>query len=144
MALFTYVYGNDVYDALRANLESGKTIFNQSTAMRNRWVASGQETDIPRATYGDPLGNSRFSDRWIEDGSYLRFKTLSLTYRLPIEPGFLQGMSVWVAVNNIYTFTKYLGADPDVSYGNSALYQGIDAGLTPQSRSYNMGININL
>lgn len=143
-ALFTYVYGNDIYDALRANLESGKTVYNQSTAMQNRWVANGQVTDIPRATYGDPMGNARFSDRWIEDGSYLRFKALSLSYKIPVQSSFLQGVSLWASVNNIYTFTKYLGADPEVSYGNSVLYQGIDAGLTPQTRSFNFGVNINL
>ncbi|HET9571555.1 MAG TPA: SusC/RagA family TonB-linked outer membrane protein [Bacteroidales bacterium] len=143
-ALFTYVYGNDIYNALRANLESGKTIYNQTTAMQNRWVANGQETDIPRATYGDPMGNARFSDRWIEDGSYLRFKTLSMSYDLPIQSTFVQGLTIWGAVNNLYTLTNYLGADPEVSYGNSVLYQGIDAGLTPQTRSFNLGVTINL
>lgn len=143
-ALFTYVCGNDIYDALRANLESGETVYNQSTAMQNRWVANGQVTDIPRATYGDPMGNARFSDRWIEDGSYLRFKALSLSYKIPVQSSFLQGVSLWLSVNNIYTFTKYLGSDPEVSYGNSVLYQGIDAGLTPQTRSFNLGVNINL
>ncbi|MDD4969102.1 MAG: SusC/RagA family TonB-linked outer membrane protein [Paludibacter sp.] len=143
-ALFTYSYGNDVYNALRANLESGKSIYNQSTAMQNRWVANGQVTDIPRATYGDPMGNSRFSDRWIEDGSYLRFKTLSVSYKIPLQLAYLQGISVWGSVNNIYTFTKYLGPDPEFSFGNAVLYQGIDAGLTPQTLSFNLGVNINL
>jgi len=143
-ALFTYSYGNDVYNALRANLESGKTVYNQSTAMQNRWVANGQVTDIPRATYDDPMGNSRFSDRWIEDGSYLRFKSLSLSYDIPMKLTFLQGIKIWGAVNNIFTFTKYLGPDPEFSYGNSVLYQGIDAGLTPQTRAFNFGVNINL
>lgn len=143
-ALFTYSYGNDVYDALRANLEAGSTVNNQSTALQNRWVANGQVTDIPRATYGDPMGNSRFSDRWIEDGSYLRFKSLCLTYKIPMHLSYLQGVSVWGSVNNIYTFTKYLGADPEFSYGNSVLSQRIDAGLTPQTLSFNLGVKINL
>jgi len=143
-ALFTYSYGNDVYNALRANLEAGKGIYNQSTAMQNRWVANGQVTDIPQATYGDPMGNSRFSDRWIEDGSYLRIKSVCLSYKIPVQGTYLQGISVWGSVNNIYTFTKYLGPDPEFSYGNSVLYQGIDAGLTPQTLSFNLGVNINL
>jgi TonB-linked SusC/RagA family outer membrane protein len=143
-ALFTYSQGNDVYNALRANLESGKSTDNQSTAMLNRWVANGQVSDIPRATYGDPMGNARFSDRWIEDGSYLRFKSVSLEYTLPMHLPFLQGISVWGSVNNLYTFTNYLGADPEFAYGNSVLYQGIDAGLAPQTRSFNIGVKINL
>jgi len=143
-ALFTYSYGNDVYNALRANLESGSQIYNQSTTMQNRWVANGQQTSVPRATYGDPMGNARFSDRWIEDGSFLKFKTLSLSYDVPFNLTFLQGITVWGAVNNIYTFTKYLGADPECAYGNTVLYQGIDAGLVPQTRSYNLGVKIKL
>ena len=143
-ALFTYSYGNDVYDALRASLESGSSIYNQSKAMRNRWTADGQITSMPRATYGDPMGNSSFSDRWIDDGSYLKFKSLSLSYELPLNLTFLQGITVWGSVNNLYTFTKYLGVDPECAYGNNVLYQGVDAGLTPQTRSFNFGVKINL
>ena len=77
-ALFTFSYGNDVYNYLRANLESGSYLINQTTVMLNRWYYEGQETNQHRAVYGDPMGNARFSDRWIEDGSYLRLKTLSL------------------------------------------------------------------
>ncbi len=142
--LFTYSFGNDVYNALRANMEAGKNIYNQSSAMQNRWVANGQVTDIPRATYGDPMGNARFSDRWIEDGSYLKFKSISLSYEIPLQLTFLQSISVWGSVSNIYTFTKYLGSDPEFAYGNQVLYQGVDAGLVPQTRTYNFGIKINL
>lgn len=143
-ALFTYSYGNDVYNALRANLEAGRDESNQSVAMQNRWVAEGQITEIPRATFDDPMGNSRFSDRWIEDGSYLRFKSFSLSYKIPIKLTFIQGVSVSASVNNIFTQTKYLGADPEFAYGNSVLYQGIDAGLTPQTRMFNFGVKVNL
>lgn len=144
-ALFTYSLGGDVYNALRADLESGSSLSNQSVAMENRWMADGQQTDIPRATYGDPMGNARFSDRWIEDGSYLKFKRLTLAYHVPLRPmSFLQGISVWAAVNNVCTLTKYLGADPEFSYSQSVLYQGVDYGLTPQSRSFQFGVKLNL
>lgn len=143
-ALFTYSYGNDVYNALRAKLEAGDNIFNQSTAMQNRWVANGQTTNIPRAVYGDPMGNARFSDRWIEDGSYLRFKTLYASYDIPVKFEFIQGLKLWASVDNLCTFTKYLGSDPEFSYGNSVLYQGIDAGLTPMSRSFTVGVKVDL
>jgi TonB-linked SusC/RagA family outer membrane protein len=143
-AMFNYTYGNDVYNALRANLEAGSNSNNQTTAMQNRWVVAGQKTDIPRAVYDDPTGNSRFSDRWIEDGSFLRFKSLVLAYKLPFQMTFLQEISIWASINNIFTLTKYLGNDPESAFGNSVLYQGIDAGLIPQTRSYSIGIKINL
>lgn len=142
--LFTYSYGNDAYNGLRANLESGSNIYNQATSMQNRWVANGQKTDIPRAVYKDPMGNSRFSDRWIEDASFLKFKTLSVSYKVPLNLSYLQEITVWGTVNNLFTLTKYKGADPEFSYGNSVLYQGIDAGLTPQSRSFLIGVRVNL
>jgi len=143
-ALFTYSLGNDAYNALRASLESGKSLYNQSSSMENRWMGNGQQTDIPRATYDDPMGNSRFSDRWIEDASYLKFKRLMLTYHVPMRQNFIQSLSVWAAVNNVCTLTKYLGVDPEFSYSTSVLEQGIDGGLTPQSRSFQLGVNINL
>ncbi len=143
-ALFTYSYGNEAYNALRANLESGSELINQSTSMENRWVANGQKTDVPRATYGDPMGNARFSQRWIEDASYLRLKSISIAYQIPIKPKILQGLSVWASVNNVCTLTNYLGSDPEFSYGSSVLYQGVDAGMIPLSRSFNFGVKINL
>ena len=142
--MFTYSVGNDVYNALRANLESGSDIYNQSTAMTNRWRANGQVTDMPRATYGDPMGNARFSNRWIEDGSYLRWKSLQLSYKLPLRSSFIQGLTFTFSVTNLVTWTKYLGPDPECYSGSSPLYMGIDSGLMPQSREFNFGIKINL
>lgn len=143
-AMFTYSLGNDAYNALRASLESGSTMLNQTTAMENRWQADGQQTDVPRATYGDPMGNSRFSDRWIEDASYLKLKNISLSYDVPVKQHFLKGMTVWASVSNLFTLTDYLGGDPEFSYGNGVLQQGIDAGLTPQSRTWQLGVKVNL
>lgn len=143
-SVFTFVTGNDVYNALRANLESGNDVHNQSVAMLNRWVVSGQQTEIPRATYGDPMGNSRFSDRWIEDGSYLKWQSLQLSYDIPVRSSFIHGLTVSVAMNNILNFTKYLGPDPEFSYGMSPLYMGVDAGLTSPGREFCFGVKINL
>lgn len=143
-SLFTFSSGNDVYNALRANLESGSDIYNQSTAMMNRWVANGQQTDIPRATYGDPMGNSRFSDRWIEDGSYLKWKSLRLSYAIPLRTTAIQGVEVWFEMNNIKTWTKYLGQDPESFAGYNPLYLGVDTGLVPAVREYTFGVKINI
>ncbi|MBQ8423463.1 MAG: SusC/RagA family TonB-linked outer membrane protein [Coprobacter sp.] len=143
-ALFTYSVGNDAYNALRANLESGSDVYNQSTSLQNRWVANGQVTDIPRATYGDPMGNSRFSDRWIEDASYLKWKSLSVSYNLPVGLRYLQGVTFSFSVNNLCTWSQYLGSDPEFSMSNSPLYLGVDGGLTPLGREFNFGVKINL
>ena len=141
---FSYSYGNDIYNYQRLLLESGSQFFNQTTALNRRWIAEGQQTDIPKATFGDPMGNSRFSDRWIEDGSYLRLRSVTLSYALPVNSVWLQGVTIWATANNLFTLTNYLGSDPEVWAGNSVLYQGIDRGLTAQGRSVLMGIKINL
>lgn len=143
-ATFTYSLGNDVYNYYRSQLESGADYSNQTTTMLNRWTAEGEITNQPKAYYGDPMGNSRFSDRWIEDGSYIKLKNITLSYDLPLKISFLQGLNVWVSASNLVTWTKYLGRDPEVSAGNSVYYQGVDAGLLPQTRSYNIGFRFSL
>ena len=141
---FTYSIGNDIYNYQRSILESGKYFYNQTKAMNSRWTTEGQVTDIPRLSYQDPHGNSRFSDRWIEDGSYLKLSNITLSYAIPINRTFLQGITVWGAVNNVFTITKYLGSDPDCTASGNALLQGIDRGLLGQSRSFAMGVKVNL
>jgi len=139
-----YSLGNDVYNYQRSILEGGNNFYNQTTAMTNRWRTEGQQTDIPRAAYGDPMGNSRFSDRWIEDGSYLRLKTLRLSYQVPVDFSWLPGLAVWAEANNLFTLTHYVGSDPEFSVANSVLYQGIDAGNVALGRAFTMGLKINL
>jgi TonB-linked SusC/RagA family outer membrane protein len=143
-ALFTFSYGNDVYNYQRSLLESGKDFSNQTLSMLNRWTSENQVTNQPRATYGDPMGNARFSDRWIEDGSYLRLKSLILSYNLPVKSRLLQSINVWASANNLLTFTKYLGLDPEFSNQNSVLYQGVDAGMLSAGKSYNVGVKFSL
>ena len=143
---WNYSLGNDVYNYQRSILNSGSTFYNQQVAEVAHWRYEGQQTDLPRLAYGDPMGNNRFSDRWIEDGSYLRLKTLNLSYKVPV-PGswtWLQGLTVWAQANNLLTFTKYLGSDPEFSIGYGVLYQGIDCGNIAQGRSFQCGVKINL
>ncbi|MGC3978589.1 MAG: SusC/RagA family TonB-linked outer membrane protein [Paludibacteraceae bacterium] len=143
--LFKYSYGNDVYNYLRSQIESGSTFYNQSATLVNRWITEGQQTTIPKSTYGDPKGNNRFSDRWIEDGSYIRLKTLEVAYELPVNKvKFLQGVTLWASANNLFTLTNYLGIDPEFSASNSIFYQGIDTGTLSQSRSFNVGFKVYL
>lgn len=143
-AVFNYSIGNEIFNYQRMILEGGSLFYNQTTAMNNRWTTEGQITDVPVITYKDPMGNSRFSDRWIEDGSYLRLKTLILSYSIPIRSTYLQGLTIWGSANNVFTITKYLGGDPDNSLSNNVLLQGIDRGLLPQSRNFAFGMKINI
>jgi len=142
--VFNYSLGNDVFNYERSILESGSRFYNQTTAMTNRWVCENQITNIPKICYGDEMGNSRFSDRWIEDGSYLRLKTVTLSYTVPLNNTYIQGFSVWGSANNLLTFTRYLGSDPEFSLGNNVLCQGIDRGLLAQGRNFTLGVKINL
>lgn len=141
---FNYSLGNDAYNYMRSQLEGGSRFLNQTTAMQRRWQVEGQQTDIPRISFQDPMGNSRFSDRWIEDASYLRLKTVTLSYDLPIASEFIQGFQFWIQGNNLLTFTKYLGSDPEFTMTSSVIGQGIDTGCLGQSRSIVAGIKINL
>ena len=144
---FNYSLGNDVYNYQRSILNSGATLYNQQVAEISHWRYEGQVTDLPRLSYGDPMGNNRFSDRWIEDGSYLRLKSVMLTYQVPIPDSWqswLQGISVWAEGRNLLTLTKYTGSDPEFSVSNNQLYQGIDAGTLAQGRVFSMGVKINL
>ena len=144
---FNYSLGNDVYNYQRSILNSGSTLYNQQVAEIGHWRYEGQITDLPRVNFGDPMGNNRFSDRWIEDGSYLRLKNVMLAYQIPIPESWqswLQGISVWAEGSNLFTLTRYLGNDPEFSISNNQLYQGIDCGNVAQSRVFSMGVKINL
>ena len=144
---FKYSVGNDIYDYQRSELEGLNTTYNQTAAALRRWTYEGQGTDMPKACYtnsDDWRNNERMSDRWIEDGSYLKLKNVRLTYRIPYSNSWLLGLKVWGEANNLLTITKYLGTDPEMSSRNSSLYQGIDTGLIPSGRSFNFGVSINL
>ncbi|MBR1879358.1 MAG: SusC/RagA family TonB-linked outer membrane protein [Prevotella sp.] len=144
---FNYSLGNDVYNYQRSILNSGSTLYNQQVAEIGHWRYEGQQADLPRVNYGDPMGNNRMSDRWIEDGSYLRMKSVMLTYQIPVPESWqswLQGIAVWAEGRNLLTLTKYTGSDPEFSISNNQLYQGIDCGNMVQGRMFTMGVKINL
>ena len=139
-ALFTYSLGNDVYNATRHRLESVSSYHNQSIAANYRWKEEGQQTNMPRANWGDPLNNAEFSDRWIEDGSYLRLRTINFAYHVPVNHDILKSFDAFLTVNNLFTVSKYLGYDPEFSANSSIYAQGIDIGMMPQFRTIQVGI----
>ena len=142
--LFTYSLGNDIYNTVREQMESMKNTDNQFITAANRWRYDGQITDMPRAEYSDPMGNSRFSDRWIEDGSYIKLKSLTLSYDIPVKSEFFRSVLVYYTANNLITLTRYLGYDPEFSNSIYSTSQGVDMGLTPVTRSMFFGIKVGL
>ncbi len=112
----------------------------------NLQVVGGGKNGIPRFSSLDGNGNNRMSDRWIEDGSYLRIQNISLSYNLPqrwAKKAFLQSAKIYVNVQNVYTFTKYSGYDPEIgAYNQSSLLQNIDRGRYPTPRTYTIGLNL--
>ena len=140
---FAYSHGNKAYNAVRRLTESGKDFSNQSTALMRRWSMEGQVTDIPRVSYGDKVGNNDFSDRWIEDASYVKLRdiTVSYTWDKPFL-SFFQGGTIYVTGENLLTATKYLGLDPEFSYSNSTVLQGVDYGKVGAPRSVKLGVNL--
>ena len=143
-ALITFSKGNDIFNYTRSLLESMAGAYNQTPIVINRWRANGQVTTVPRAVWGDPSGNARFSDRWIEDGSYIRLRTLSLTYDFEIKPGLIKYLKLYATGNNLVTLTKYLGYDPEFSAAETIFSKGIDMGMEPQFRSVQLGVRIGL
>lgn len=143
-ALLTYSLGNDVYNYTRSQMENLSTFNNQSQAVLNRWRHDGDVTSMPRVSYGDPMGNARFSDRWIEDGSYLRLKSVLLSYDLKLRTSFIQGCTLFASGENLFTFTKYKGSDPEFSLGSNPLYHGIDACVVPQPKTVSIGVKLAL
>jgi len=142
--LVSFVAGNDIYNYTRSVLESGSSYYNQSEIMKNRWRGEGQVTNVPRAAYGDPMGNAQFSDRWIEDGSYLRLRTVNLTYNVPLKTKAIKYARIYATGNNLFTLTNYLGYDPEFSASGSIFNQGVDTTLEPQFRSVQLGVRIGL
>ena len=118
--------------------------YNQYQTVLNRWRMENDNTTIPQATPGDPMGNARFSDRWIEDGSYMRLKNLTLSYDLNLKIPVIQNSMIYISGDNLLTLTRYKGLDPEFAAGESPLYLGIDPCVVPQSPTISAGIKLGL
>lgn len=158
-AFFSFSYGNQMFNGTKALLMTYSTTDsnNLTTEILDYWKIVGHETDIPRIDNASIVPNSwglgstdytvgRDSDRFLEDASYLRLKSISLSYSFPekwFKKNFLNNITVYAQANNIWTLTDYTGQDPDVSaFGSSALLSGFDELTMPQSKSYSAGINV--
>lgn len=143
-AFVQFVSGNEVFNYVRSQNESMTGLANQSSRVLDRWQYEGQETQVPRAIFGDLIGNSQFSTRWIEDGSYMRMKNISLSYTIQEEFLAFKNAQFYFSATNLFTVSNYLGYDPEFAFSNSHVNQGIDYGLTPQPRQFVLGIKLGL
>lgn len=133
------VYGNDIFNANRLYTEAMSITTNQSTAVLDRWTASGTSNSMPRAVYSDPNNNNRASSRYIEDGSYIRVKNVTLSYNVPnnlFGKKIFDNAKIYLSGQNLLTFTKYTGFDPEVSTN------GIDNNIYPVTRIVSLGLNV--
>ena len=146
---FQGVQGNKIFNGTKVIGQGQLRLFNATTDVLNAWTPTNTNTNVPRSVSGDPNQNSRTSDRFIEDGSYLRLKNLNVGYTLPASilskatKGYVSRVRVYVSSNNLLTFTKYTGYDPEVSTkGGNLLNNGIDYAQYPQARTLLVGLNL--
>lgn len=150
---FQGVQGNKIYNATRTATEGMIRFFNAGTQVLDAWTPQNTNTNIPRAISSDPNNNARASNRFIEDGSYLRLKNVILSYNIPntalqsLTKGTVKNLNIYISAQNILTFTKYSGYDPEVGNrtfsAGSNLTNGIDYAVYPQPKGYQVGINVN-
>ena len=146
-AMMNYAYGYEVVDGLRTVLESMSNYDNQTSRTMDRWMQQGDQTDVPRAALGDPSGNSRMSSRWVEDGSYLRLKTVTLSYTLSeniINKTFLRNLTIFLSAHNLMTWGEFGGYDPEFSTNTDVLNAGLYYAGMPHTRMYTAGLRFGL
>ena len=134
------VSGNDIFNVNDITNEGMASAHNQTASVRYRWMGYGTSTVVPRAVFGDPNHNARISDRFVEDGSYLRLKNITLSYRLPsrwTEKIHVENARIYLSCENAATLTKYSGFDPEVAIN------GLDDNRYPISRTFSLGVNFN-
>lgn len=144
-AQFNYRIGNKILNLTRLDMEAMVNNNNQSQAVNYRWRKEGDLTTIPRAMYGSTTNyNTLISDRFVEDGSFLRLNYLQLSYAFDskwvVKTLGLRGLRFYMSANNLFCLTKYTGADPEVGYGSYGA--SVDSGKTPRSKSYTLGLTV--
>lgn len=144
---FQGVFGNEILNLIRRDIEGMAGLANQSVNVINRFQPTAPSNEVPRATGPDPNSNRRVSSRFIEDGSFIRLKNLSLGYTFPkkwMRKVRITNMRAYVSAQNIHTWTDYSGYDPEIgSYNQNPLINGVENGRYPISRSYTTGLSIN-
>ncbi|MDE3143169.1 MAG: SusC/RagA family TonB-linked outer membrane protein, partial [Bacteroidota bacterium] len=135
------VYGNKIFNANNVYQESMSIAENQTARTLDRWEGPGTSNYMPRAIYGDPNQNNRISNRYIENGSYLRIKNITFGYTFPkqiLQKIKFSSIRIYTSCQNVYTFTHYSGFDPEVGVN------GVDYSVYPVTRTLSIGLNLNL
>ncbi len=142
---FNYRVGNKILNMARLDTEAMTSNNNQSKAVNWRWRKEGNETSIPRAMYGASTNyNSLVSNRYVEDGSFIRLNYMQLSYNF--DPKVIKRvlginrLSMYASANNLFVITKYKGVDPEVGYGGYGA--AVDGGQTPRAKSYTLGVTV--
>jgi TonB-linked SusC/RagA family outer membrane protein len=142
MSMFTYAsVGNDVFRAYERNAQYS----NKFRSILNRWTGEGTTNDArnPRYTFEDTNSNIRPSDRYVEDGSFIKLKSLIVGYTIPeIQNNFFSKIRVYAQAKNLLTLTEYSGFDPEIGVGGSPLETGVDRGAYPQARTFLIGLDL--
>ena len=150
-ALGQFTYGNDIYNAAGVYQSANAVYFdNQTVDQLNRWQKPGDITDVPQARlYGNNGGEAQnATSRWIQDGSFFRIKNVTLGYNLPanlVKQGHLQTVRIYLTAQNLATFTKYTGYDPEVNtygIGTANYLLGHDFYTPPLAKTYLLGVNL--
>jgi TonB-linked SusC/RagA family outer membrane protein len=141
-AFFQGTSGNDIYNN---TVRYDFNYVNRPSSVLNRWTGPGTSDSEPRVNLSDPNQNARVSDRFIEDGSYLRLKSLQLAYNFPsawLQKMHIEKFKIYVTGQNLLTFTKYSGYDPEIGSVGGSLELGIDRGFYPQARTVIGGVSL--
>lgn len=143
---FQFQAGNEIFNSTRSFAEGMNGQFGQLASTLDRWTADNPSTTFPRAAFGDPNNNRRTSTRFLEDGSYVRLKTMTLGYNIPealTKVARLQTARIYVSGQNLLTFTDYSGLDPEINtFSGSNISLGTDFLTFPQARTIQVGLNL--
>ena len=143
---FNFRLSNKIINMARMSLEDMNSKSNQSIAVLNRWRAPGMQADLPRACLNNPV-NSLGSDRFVENGSFLRLKTITLKYQLPetfVKNLHVKGLEFYAIGSNLMTFTHYTGADPEIGLYGKGSDIGTDYNFVPRFKEFTFGVNVDL
>ena len=141
LSVFTYAsVGNDIFRGYERNLN----YTNKFASVLNRWTGEGSSSTEPRYSFIDANNNTRASDRYVEDGSFVKIKNIQLGYNFPLsESSSLTSLRIYALAKNAFTFTDYRGYDPEISNGGGqVLDTGVDRGTYPSPRIVSLGLNI--
>ena len=134
------IAGKKIYNANNIDNTGMAAAYNQTTDVLKRWQGEGTSNSMPRAVFGDPNQNTRVSDRFVENGSYLRLKNITLSYTFPkqwLQKAQIENARLSLSCENVATITGYSGFDPEVGIN------GIDQNRYPISRTFSLGLNFN-